>query len=96
MYADLVRLQSQLQGSTMAFNNMVGQMTSQRLGLPMSSYNPYATAMNQQYLSSIYQAQNRLMGLGTQRTPPTNATNASSNQVIDLCRYDVMFNSFFL
>lgn len=83
MYAELVRLQSQLQGSTMAFNNMIGQMNSQRLGLPMSTYNPYAAAMNQQqYL--MMQAQNRLMGLSMPQTHPTNASNASSNQVIEL------------
>lgn len=81
MYTELVLLQSQLQGSTMAFNNMIGQMNSQRVALPMSTYNPYA--MNQQqYL--LMQAQNRLMGLAMPQAHTTNATNTSSNQVIEL------------
>lgn len=67
----------------MAFNTMIGQMNSQRVGLPMSTYNPYAAAAlnQQQYL--MLQAQNRLMGLAHQQTQP-NATNTSSNQVIEL------------
>lgn len=79
-------LQSQLQGSTMAFNNMIGQMNSQRVGLPMSTYNPYASAaitQQQQYL--LMQAQNRLMGMAMpQPARTTNTTNTSSNQVIEL------------
>lgn len=85
MYADLVMLQSQLQTPAMAFQNMIGQMgTSQRVGLPMSSYNPYASStMNQQqYL--LMQAQNRLMGLTTPQARTTNTANTSSTQVIEL------------
>lgn len=87
MYAELVMLQSQLQGPAMAFNNMIGQMNSQRVGLPMSTYNPYAAStmqqQQQQYL--MMQAQNRLMGLTRPQAHTTNnATNASSNQVIEL------------
>lgn len=85
MYADLVLLQSQLQGSTMAFQNMIGQMNQQRVGVPMSTYNPYSAAavMNQQqYL--MMQAQNRLMGLTTPQARTTNATSTSSNQIIEL------------
>lgn len=82
MYSDLVILQSQLQGPTMAFNNMIGQMNSQRIagGIPMSTYNPYAAEAirnQQQYL--MMQAQNRLMGLTNPRP-----TNVADNQIIEL------------